>query len=461
MRKLNLLLISLGLSWTMVAQSDMMLYNFNAIPQVHHTNPAYPQQTKWYIGLPAISGFSTHYHNSGFALIDIFEAGTDINQNLADLSNSLDDRSQLNLNNRVELLGVGFKAGRGFVTLGATQTIDFKMDLPYQLFQIMFSGNGSITNLDLNTFDLETINRTDFYLGYQHKFLDERLTVGVKGKYVFVQQHAYIERMNLSLRNDGNYNIRAVSDILVRTSGPSAFESFEDQEIMDIALPDNRGLVFDFGVHYKINDKFDVSASYLDMGSITYKSFNRDYVSEGEFDFEGVEIDLSQDDFSNVGDATLDSLEKAFNFREEDGNTYTRSLMSQAYVSFNYNISPKHSFGALFHTRMWNGEMFNDYGINYVGRWGRFFQFTAGYSMINGTMHNIGAGFDMKLGPMQLYLMTDNLMAADYASVQTTNLRVGLNLCFYGRRSKNAESQEQKVEEAQSAEESASILYKF
>jgi hypothetical protein len=461
MKKISLLLVALGLSTALSAQSDMMLYNFNAIPQVHHTNPAYPQQTKWYIGLPAVSGFSTHYHNSGFALIDIFEAGTDINQNLADLSASLDGSSQLNLNNRVELLGIGFKAGRGFVTLGATQTVDFKMDLPYQLFQIMFSGNGSITNLDLNTFDLETINRTDFYLGYQHKFLNEKLTLGVKGKYVFAQQHAYIERMNLSLKNDGNYNIRAVSDILVRTSGPSAFESFEDQEILDIALPNNTGLVFDFGVHYKINDRFDVSASFLDFGSITYTSFNRDYVSEGEFDFEGVEIDLSQDDFSNVGDATLDSLEKAFNFREEDGNTYSRDLMNRAFVSFNYNLSPKHSFGALFHTRIWNGEMFNDYGINYVGRWGRFFQFTAGYSMINGTMHNIGAGFDMKMGPLQLYLMTDNVMAADYASVQTTNLRVGLNICFYGSRSKNAEEQEQKVEEAQSAEESASILYKF
>ncbi len=461
MKKISLFLVALGLSTALSAQSDMMLYNFNAIPQVHHTNPAYPQQTKWYIGLPAVSGFSTHYHNSGFALIDIFEAGTDINQNLADLSASLDGSSQLNLNNRVELLGIGFKAGRGFVTLGATQTVDFKMDLPYQLFQIMFSGNGSITNLDLNTFDLETINRTDFYLGYQHKFLNEKLTLGVKGKYVFAQQHAYIERMNLSLKNDGNYNIRAVSDILVRTSGPSAFESFEDQEILDIALPNNTGLVFDFGVHYKINDRFDVSASFLDFGSITYTSFNRDYVSEGEFDFEGVEIDLSQDDFSNVGDATLDSLEKAFNFREEDGNTYSRDLMNRAFVSFNYNLSPKHSFGALFHTRIWNGEMFNDYGINYVGRWGRFFQFTAGYSMINGTMHNIGAGFDMKMGPLQLYLMTDNVMAADYASVQTTNLRVGLNICFYGSRSKNAEEQEQKVEEAQSAEESASILYKF
>lgn len=461
MKKLSTIILSLGLTFGLSAQSDMMLYNFNAIPQVHHTNPAYPQQTKWYIGLPAMSGFSTHYHNSGFALVDIFEAGTDINQNLADLSSSLDGSSQLNLNNRVELLGIGFKAGKGFVTLGATQTIDFKMDLPYQLFQIMFSGNGSITNLDLNTFDLETINRTDFYLGYQHKFLNERLTLGVKGKYVFAQQHAYIERMNLSLKNDGNYNIQAVSDILVRTSGPSAFESFDEQEILDIALPNNTGLVFDFGLHYKINDHFDFSASYLDFGSITYTSFNRDYVSEGEFTFEGIEIDLSKDDFSNVGDATLDSLEKAFNFREEDGNTYTRDLMNRAFVSFNYNINEKHSFGALFHTRIWNGEMFNDYGINYVGRWGRFFQFTAGYSMINGTMHNIGAGFDMKMGPLQLYLMTDNAMAADYASVQTTNLRVGLNLCFYGKRDKNKEKQEEKVEEAEDAEDSASILYKF
>ncbi|WP_421753111.1 DUF5723 family protein [Croceimicrobium sp.] len=462
MKKLALLLLGLGISVGLSAQSDMMLYNFNAIPQVHHTNPAYPQQAKWYIGLPAISGISTHYHNSGFALVDIFEKGTDINQNLAELSNNLDERSQLNLNNRVELLGVGFKTGRGFVTLGATQNIDFKMDLPYELFQILFSGNGSITNLDLNTFDLETINRTNFYLGYQHKLLQDKLTIGLKAKYIFVQQHAYIDRMNLSLRNNGNYNIKATSDILIRTSGPSAFESFEDQEIMDIALPNNTGFAFDFGAFYQINDKFDVSASVLDLGSITYTSYNRDYVSEGTFDFEGVEIDLSKDDFSNVGNATADSLEKAFNFREEDGNTYSRSLMSQAYASFNYHLTHKHSFGALFHTRIWNGEMFNDYGVNYVGRLSRTFQFTAGYSIINGTMHNVGAGFDLKLGAVQLYLMSDNVMAADYATVQTTNFRFGINLSFYGKRAKSMTKQKEKVkEQKEEAAETASLLYKF
>ncbi len=463
MKKLIFTLFGLGLGFSALAQSDLTLYNFNAIPQVHHTNPAYPQQTKWYIGLPALSGFSTHYHNSGFSPADIFEKGTDINQNLETLSNNLDENSQLNLNNRIELLGVGFKTGKGFVTLGALQQIDFKMDLPYQLFQILFSGRRSITNLDLNTFDLEVMNRTDLYLGYQHKFLNEQLTLGVKAKYVFVQTHAYIDRMNLSLRNDGNYNVRAVSDILVRTSGPSAFESFDDEEILDIAMPDNRGLIFDFGAHYKINDKFDVSASFLDLGSITYNSYNRDYVSEGEYEFEGIEFDLSEDDFSDASSAAADSLEEAFNFQELDGNTYSRSLMNRAFVSFNYNLSPKHSFGALFHTRIWNGEMYNDYSVNYVGRVSRTFQFTAAYSMINGTMHNIGAGFDLKLGAFQLYLMTDNALAADYAVVQTTNLRFGINFTFYGRRQKGKDAQEAEVEKQKETqtEESASLMYNF
>ncbi|MGB0978519.1 MAG: DUF5723 family protein [Croceimicrobium sp.] len=447
MKKLIYTFFGLLLSLGAIAQSDLTLYNFNAIPQVHHTNPAYPQQTKWYIGLPAISGFSTHYHNSGFNLADIFEAGTDINQNLATLSNNLDASSQLNLNNRVELLGVGFRTGKGFVTLGALQQIDYKMDLPFQLFQILFSGSGSITNLDLNTFDLEVMNRTDLYLGYQHKLLNDRLTLGVKAKYIFVQTHAYIERMNLSLRNDGNYNIRAVSDILVRTAGPSAFESFDQEEILDIAMPDNTGLAFDFGIHYKISDKFDLSASFLDFGTINYNSYNRDYVSEGEFEFEGVELDLSDDDFSNAGQSTIDSLEKAFNFQEVDGNSYSRPLMNRAFASFNYNISPKHSLGLLYHTRIWNGEMYNDYSVNYVGRISRTFQFTTAYSLINGTQHNIGAGFDLKLGAFQLYLMTDNAMAADYAVLQTTNLRFGINLTFYGRREKNKDKQEEAIEE--------------
>ena len=459
MKRIQLTIVFLALSIGLSAQSDMMLYNFNAIPQSHYTNPAMPQQTKWYIGLPAISGISTHYHNSGFSAADLFEAGTNINDNLAQITANLDSRSQLNVNNRIELLGIGFKLGDGFVNIGANQSVNFTMDIPYQLFDILFSGGGSVTNLDLNEFDLEVLARTDFYLGYQHSFLEDRLTLGVKAKYIYGQQHAYIDRINLKLENDGPYRINAVTDILVRSSGPSAFENFDSGQIMELALPNNTGFAFDFGAHYKIDDHFDVSASLLDLGSITYNDNNRDYISQGDFEFEGIDFDLSQDDFGQVLEDATDSIEAAFNFREEDGNVYSRDLMRRAFVSVNYHINDKHSFGALFHTRIWNGEYFNDYGVNYVGRLSKIFQFTTGYSLINGTQHNIGAGFDLKLGAFQLYLMTDNALAADYSSVQTTNFRFGINLTFYGKREKKKEKQEEEKQKIEETE--ASMNYNF
>jgi hypothetical protein len=459
MKRIQLTIAFLAFSIGISAQSDMMLYNFNAIPQSHYTNPAMPQQAKWYIGLPAISGISTHYHNSGFSAADLFEAGTNINDNLAQITANLDSRSQLNINNRIELLGIGFKVGDGFVNIGANQSVNFTMDIPYQLFDILFSGGGSVTNLDLNEFDLEVLARTDFYLGYQHRFLKDRLTLGVKAKYIFGQQHAYTDRMNLKLENDGPYRINAVTDILVRSSGPSAFENFDSGQIMELALPNNTGFAFDFGAHYKINDHFDVSASLLDMGSITYNDNNRDYISQGEFEFDGIDFDLSQDDFGQALNDARDSLEAALNFREEAGNVYSRDLMRRAFVSVNYHINDKHSFGALFHTRIWNGEYFNDYGVNYIGRLSRTFQFTTGYSLINGTQHNIGAGFDVKLGAFQLYLMTDNALAADYSSVQTTNFRFGINLTFYGKREKKREKQEEEKQKLEGTK--ASMNYNF
>lgn len=461
MKTIKYFILAMGLSLGLSAQSDMLLYNFNAIPQSLHTNPAMPQQTKVWIGLPAVSGFSFHYHNSGFSLVDIFEKGTDVNTNLENLSNRLNDQSQLTLNQSMDILGIGFKAGKSFISLGATQQFDFQMDLPYQLFQILFTDAGSITNLDLNKFDLETMVRTNFYVGYQQKFLDERLTVGLRVNYIMAQSHAYIDRMNLSLKNDSTYTLRAQSDILVRTSGPAALDNTNNLDVMSLALPDNSGIGLNLGLHYKINDKMDVSASAIDLGTITYNSNNRDYVSNGEYEFNGVEFDLSDDDFSDNIDNLTDSLEAAFNFQEVDGRTYSRSLMNRYYASFNYHLTPKHSFGLLFHSRRWNGDFYNDYGFNYVGRWSRTFQFTAGYSMINGTMHNIGAGFDLKLGPFQLYLMSDNIFGAvDYAGLQTTNLRLGLNLTFYGRRAKKIEEQEEEKAEAE-ANDQASLLFKL
>lgn len=438
---ISLFALSLVITLGARAQSNMVLYNFNAIPQSLHTNPAYPQQAKVWVGLPALSGVSVHFHNNAFKLIDLIERDSDPNANLASIISGLGEGNQLTTNQQIDLLGVGFKTGKGFVSLGATFQVDYMMDYPGNLMRFLYFGNGTsqaeITNL--STFDFEVMSRTNFYLGYQHKFLDDKLSVGARFKYIFGLQHGFIERSNVIINSQNTHVLNVTTDVSVKTAGVSNLtgdNAFDD--IMSIAFPNNTGIAFDIGADYKITDRWSVNFSVLDIGSITWNDNNRDYVSQGEFDWDGVTVDLSQD-IGNPTEFIGDSLEAAFDFQEIDGNGYTRSLMNQAYLGVNYNLTPKHGFGALYHARVWNGNIFHDYGVNYQGRWSRWFQFIASYSMINGTENNVGAGFDLKLGPVQLYMMSDNILGAImYENLQTTNLRFGINLTFYGKKKPKA-----------------------
>lgn len=428
------------------AQSDMLLYNFNAIPQSLHVNPAYPQQTKVWVGLPVLSGYHFHYHNSGFALVDLLERGSNIDSNRNRLIRNLDGLSQLTVNQNIELLGLGFKLGNGFVSVGAYQSIHLRMDFPGDLLRFVNFGNveaGAGDTLDskfnLNTFDFETISRTNTYLGYQHKFLDERLTIGGRFKYIIGQQNSWVQRMNVEVAsNDTSFNVK--TDVLVRTSGSANLldQTADFSDPLTVVIPGNVGFGVDFGVHYKVNDHWNFSFSAIDLGSITWKENNRDYISEGEYSFSGVEVDYSDENPGEGSQYVLDSITAAFDFNEVDGQAYTKPLMSRYFVSANYQINDKHGFGLLYHMRNWNGDLFHDYSVNYQGRLSRTFQFTASYSVINGTYNNVGAGFDLKLGPVQFYVLSDNFLhGIMYENLQTTNIRFGVNIAFYGKSNKN------------------------
>ncbi len=427
------------------AQSDLLLYNFNAVPQSLHVNPAYPQQTKVWIGLPGMSGYHVHYHNSGFALIDLLERGSDIDSNRNRLIRNLDGVSQLTVNQSIELLGIGFKMGNGFLSAGAYQSVDFRMDFPADLLRFVNFGNVSAgagdtldSQFNLGGFDFETISRTNVYLGYQHKFLDERLTVGGRFKYIIGQQNTWVERMNVNVAStDTSFNVK--TDALIHTSGTASFIDGSDiTDPVTIAVPGNVGYGIDFGIHYKLNKHWNFSVSAIDIGSITWKENNRDYVSNGEYSFSGVEIDYSDENPGSGTEYVLDSITEAFDFNEVDGQAYTKPWMSRYFVSANYQINEKHGFGVLYHARKWGDDFFHDYSVNYQGRLSRTFQFTASYSVINGTYNNVGAGFDLKLGPIQLYVLSDNLLhGIMYENLKTTNLRFGVNIALYSKQNKN------------------------
>jgi len=192
-------------------------------------------------------------------------------------------------------------------------------------------------------------------------------------------------------------------------------------------------MAIDLGATYKLTERWELSASIIDLGSITWQQDVAQFKSDGTYEFDGVDVDLSNENTGSGFDDFADTLVEAFNFEETQGGNYTKSLMSQVFAGANFFVTPNHVFGALYHARIWNGTWYHDIGINYQGRLARDFQIIGGYSIINGVAHNIGAGLQAKLGPVQLFVLTENLVGAiAYQGLQTTNVRLGINIAFLG-----------------------------
>jgi hypothetical protein len=440
MKKVAFIFLALFSGWQLTAQSDFMLYDFGGIGQSLHVNPASPQQSKVWIGLPALSGVNFSYQNNGFSAADILEKGTDINANLARVANSLDDNSGISTVLNVDLLGIGFKAGNGFWSTGANYQLDYRMSLPSSLMQVLFGNNNNVTltNFAINDFQLETTSRLNLYLGYQHKFLDERLIIGGRFKYIFGQANIKTDRVNFEIRNTDKYTTTITADALIRTSGENTIQdSIDEINISDLILSNNTGIGLDFGVYFKLNEHWSFSASVLDLGFITWRDDVKEYRSEGTFEYDGINVDLSEENPGSGFENFTDSLIDAFNFTDTTGGSYRQSLNSRFFASVTYNLNKRHSLSAIYQGQNWGNTLIHNYGVNYLVKVGRGFHFKAGYSIINGANNNVGLGVQFKAGPIQLYLMTENIIGAiNYAEMQNTSLRLGLNLALFGKKKK-------------------------
>src|SRR5690606_30237586 len=96
-------------------------------------------------------------------------------------------------------------------------------------------------------------------------------------------------------------------------------------------------------------EKWSASLSVIDLGFIKWKSNNREYSSVGDFEFDGVDADLSKEKPVESFDALQDSLKEAFEFKETDGVAYSKALSSRIFAGAQYRINEKHTVGALYH----------------------------------------------------------------------------------------------------------------
>jgi hypothetical protein len=199
----------------------------------------------------------------------------------------------------------------------------------------------------------------------------------------------------------------------------------------------NAGFGLDLGATYQLNDKIDLNFSIVDLGFINWKSDVKNYVNDGStFEFSGIDID----DFilkNNVDTSknsslqrVLDSLGEAFNL-EEKNEAYRSNLIAQIYIGGSYQLSEKGKAGALIQSEYFKGKLNPSITLSYNHKFTKWFHATASYTVINNSYNNIGGGFVVHPGPVQLYIVADNILGAiQPQNARHMQVRAGINLVF-------------------------------
>ena len=433
------------------SQSYISLYKFNHINQNLLVNPASPHNYKLVVGVPGLGGLSAHVNSNNFT--SILEKDGDPNENLGSAINNLRPSDRLNLTQSLDGIFVGFATGNGYWTITAQQKSTFNMTMPGELFKFLYYGNAGSgyvgETLDVNTFNIEALVTNEYGIGYQHK-IDSNFIVGGRFKYISGVTNIYTQKFNASIYSDIE-NISVNTDIIINTSGifNTFIDSDEDVDVIDYytgnVFGKNTGMSFDLGAYYRINKRFDVSASALNLGWVKWKNDLKGIEAKGEFDFYGVEGNYPYDslDFGDYLDSVVSNIE----YDETNINSYSTTLPAHFIISGQFYASEKHVFGALYQGSLWNNTLYSNYGIMYNGRYSNWFNLMVGYSVIDNNLNNLTLGASLRLGVFQLYALTDNTFGfLNPSEIVATNVRAGITISFIDKPKKNKSKSKSKSE---------------
>ena len=436
-----LILISLFTQNTLFAQQDLTLYNMEVVPQRMYDNPAFkPSYSRVNIGLPIISSEYLNFSHSGFKYSDLIRHRADdsLYADVDHMLGKLAKNNYLSVAYRTDLLSFGFQVKKNYFSFNATEKADIRFRYPKDAMELLWKGNGAMMGKDVNlNFGLNATHYREYGFGFSHE-INDKLTVGGKLKYLYGMENIQTAKSDVTLNTDPNYfAMTAKSNVLINTSGLDS-NSFKNFNVANYAFKKkNSGAGIDLGGVYKFNDKFTFSASVIDLGFIRWKDAPTNYQSKdpnGTFTYQGIDAtQFINNDSLTIGQAIQklgDSLSKTLKI-DTVHHSYTTMLSTQIYLGANYAVTAKSNAGFLFYSQVFDKAIHPGVALSYNQRLGRWLCASASYSIYNRSFNNVGLGLALNAGPVQLYIVSDNVLGAIFPQ-HTKNLHIhfGINLTF-------------------------------
>lgn len=428
MRKYLLVLSFIPFSLALSAQAYFSFYQLrDLLPQAQSLQPAYVPDNTLTIGMPMNGGALMQ---GDFKLQDLLTTPAGTRGFTIDF-NVLNEVKQASNNLNVDVIGnvfhLGLKTKAG--AFSAFWNTRAQADLIYGEDILEFLANGNANRLG-ETLDFSSTRfKGDVFhemgVGFSRSFLDQKLVVGSRVKLLSGLYHASLDSdLVAQLTTDAeNFNWEMnLANATLRTSGVTETEQFSISPFGT----NNQGIAFDFGARYRVLPWLELEASVSDIGSIKWKDDIKTHVvPDTAFIFSGIDL---RGGLTSTDAIFKDSLVNRFNASENE-EVFSNQLAMRTYLTASFFINPNNRFSLTYFKSSNLKQIPANYALSYTYRVDKFLV------GINGSYRgainevNVGASLLTNLGPIQIYMATDNLFVMNRPErFSKADLRLGLNI---------------------------------
>lgn len=409
------------------AQENSALY-FSRQPQAANYNPAFMSNNKFYITPPLLGRFAVDIHTSGFAYHDLINQHPDFADSLRldveGFLGKLKDNNNFSFGMNFDLIGLGFKIGKNYFSVGSNLTVETKIGFSKNLFDFAVHGT-NMSSKSLDVLNRKLVDATAYaftYIGYAREITDQ-LTVGARFKIYTGVANVHTNKSIVNLQFDGE-EVAAYGDFdiyastffghfmelssVINDHSDFSFEREDDVAKSAKNIKDNKGYGFDIGATYQLNETMQISASIIDIGKITWKTNAAQLRSSNPNErivFSGVDVDYNNisEDLEDYFDDMADSLKHAFDMELHNIGSYSTSVPTKIYVGYSWEFFPHMNLQALYSGRFIAGSYENALTLNYslfagplwlsVGNTVKYTWFNPSVLLSLGSAFYIGASF--------------------------------------------------------------------
>lgn len=432
-----LLIILYGITTTLSAQNVLSLYNMRHIPQVVYANPSFIPLGRVNVSVPGLGSTYAQVGKSGFVtqgVANVDAQGT-LRLDVDKFLNGLEDENLVYGGTTIEALHVGFSAGKNYIFLASNDKLSAEFLFPKSLallisevYEDLGIPNG-YHKIDDTKIQYSHIR--EYSIGWARR-INKDLNIGARFKLLSGISNIRTNSTGFVIDGSGSDNeLSGLIDINMQTSG---ITEFTKDPLKAVPGYSNYGYAFDLGFDYRINQKFKVAASVIDlMGTVKWKDNINNYEANNvRVDFNTVDwISIINPGDGNGLESIYDSIVE--NIDPTAASTpYETLTPTKVITSGSYFITPK-----IEATILGEGVIAKEYFQPYIrisiqGRVKRFLNYMVSYSVVDDKedFKNLGLGLALNLGPFQIHALTDNIFDPFLTASENFNpsIRAGLNL---------------------------------